>query len=46
VGVAGAAVGFTLLLLNRDKGKAAPAQGVVVRPYVGFGSVGAVGSFQ
>jgi hypothetical protein len=46
VGVAGAGVGLTLWLLNRDKGKPAPAQGVVVHPYVGFGSVGAVGSFQ
>ncbi|MEI9938893.1 MAG: hypothetical protein WDO69_16875 [Pseudomonadota bacterium] len=45
VGVAGAGVGLTLLLLNRDGGKAAPAQGVVLHPYLGLGSVGAVGSF-
>jgi len=45
VGVAGAGVGLTLRLLNRDTGKPAPAQGVVVHPYVGLGTVGAVGSF-
>ena len=45
VGVAGAGVGTTLWLLNRGKGNAAPAQGVVVHPYLGLGSVGAVGSF-
>jgi len=45
VGVAGAGVGVTLWLLNRGKGNAAPSQGVVVHPYLGLGSVGAVGSF-
>ena len=45
VGVAGAGVGLSLLLLNRGANKTATAQGVVVRPYLGLGSVGAVGSF-
>ncbi|HKO51345.1 MAG TPA: hypothetical protein VJV79_26730 [Polyangiaceae bacterium] len=45
VGVAGAGAGLTLWLLNRNSGKAAPAQGVAVHPYLGLGSVGAVGSF-
>jgi hypothetical protein len=41
---AGAVVGLTLWLVNRDT-KPAPAKAVVVHPYVGLGSVGAVGSF-
>jgi len=45
VGVAGAGTGLALWLLNRDASHAAPAQGLVVRPYVGLGNVGAVGSF-
>ncbi|HEY0469323.1 MAG TPA: hypothetical protein VGC79_34265 [Polyangiaceae bacterium] len=45
-GVAGAALGTTLFFLNRDTGKATSGQAVVVHPYVGLGSVGAVGSFQ
>jgi len=45
VGVAGAGVGMTLWLMNRNASKPAPAQGVVVHPYVGLGSVGAMGSF-
>ena len=43
VGVAGAVTGVTLLLLE---GKSASAkQGLVVRPYLGIGSLGAVGRF-
>ncbi|HYQ26960.1 MAG TPA: hypothetical protein VER04_07070 [Polyangiaceae bacterium] len=45
VGVAGAGVGVTMWLMNRGKGNATPTHGVVVHPYVGLGSVGAVGSF-
>jgi hypothetical protein len=45
VAVAGAGVGLALWLSNRDTGKATPAKAVVVHPYVGLGSVGAVGSF-
>jgi len=45
VGVAGAGVGTTLWLLNRDANKPATAHGIVVHPYLGLGSVGAVGSF-
>jgi hypothetical protein len=44
VGVVGAATGITLLLLDGKSGSTA-SQGLVVRPYVGVGSVGAVGSF-
>jgi len=44
VAVAGAGVGVTLWLSNRDS-KPAPAKGLVVHPYLGVGSVGAVGSF-
>ena len=44
-GIAGAGVGVTLWVLNRNSGKAAYAQGVSVHPYVGLGTVGAVGSF-
>ncbi|HET7542881.1 MAG TPA: hypothetical protein VFK05_23575 [Polyangiaceae bacterium] len=46
-GVAGAsaAVALTLWLVNRDTSQPAPAKAVVVRPYLGIGSVGAVGSF-
>jgi hypothetical protein len=45
VGVAGAATGAALWLLNRNPSQAAPAQGLVVRPYIGLGNVGAVGRF-
>jgi len=45
VGIAGAGVGLTLWLMNRDTGKPAPAKAVSVNPYIGLGSVGAVGSF-
>jgi hypothetical protein len=44
VGVLGATTGVTLWLIDR-KASAAPAQGFVVRPYLGLGSVGAQGSF-
>lgn len=46
VGIAGLATGVTLWLLDR-KSQAAPASaaGLVVRPYLGLASVGAVGSF-
>jgi len=44
VAVAGAGVGVTLWLLNRDS-KPASAKAVEVHPYLGLGSVGAVGSF-
>lgn len=44
VAVAGAGVGVTLWLLNRDT-KPSPAKAVVVHPYLGLGTVGAVGSF-
>lgn len=44
VGVAGAATGITLLLLNRQA-DVPSTQGLVVRPYLGVGSIGAVGSF-
>jgi len=44
VGVAGIATGVTLWLLD-DSGTSQPARGLVVRPYVGVGNVGAVGSF-
>jgi hypothetical protein len=43
LGVVGAGTGATLWYLNRDK--APTAQGVTVHPYLGLGSVGAVGSF-
>ena len=42
-GAVGAGTGATLWYLNRDK--APTAQGVTVHPYLGLGSVGAVGSF-
>jgi len=41
----GAAVGLTLWLVNRDTGKPANSKGVVIHPYLGLGSVGAVGRF-
>lgn len=44
VGVAGVATGVTLWVLDGSS-KGATARGLVVRPYVGVGSVGAVGSF-
>jgi len=44
VGVAGVATGVTLWVLDSSS-NAAPARGFVVRPYVGVGNVGAVGSF-
>ncbi|HET7540671.1 MAG TPA: hypothetical protein VFK05_12390 [Polyangiaceae bacterium] len=43
VGAAGIITGVSLWLL--DNKSAAPARGLVVRPYVGLGSVGAVGRF-
>jgi PEGA domain-containing protein len=42
VGFAGAATGLTLWLLED---KSVPKQGLVVRPYLGLGTVGAVGRF-
>jgi hypothetical protein len=45
VAVVGAGVGLTLWLTNRDSGTVTPAKAVVVHPYVGLGSIGAVGSF-
>jgi hypothetical protein len=45
VAVAGAGVGLTLWLTNRSSATPAPAKAVVVHPYLGLGSVGAVGSF-
>lgn len=45
VAVVGAGVGLTLWLTSRDSATAAPAKSLVVHPYVGLGSVGAVGSF-
>ena len=45
VGAAGAGAGLGLWLSNRDTGSTAPARGVVFHPYLGLGSVGAVGSF-
>jgi hypothetical protein len=45
VGVAGVGAGLALWLLNRDKAPASATQGLVVQPYVGIASVGAVGSF-
>ncbi len=44
VGIAGIGAGVTLWLLHRNPSPA-PAQGVVLRPFVGLGSVGASGSF-
>ena len=44
VGAAGIVTGITLLLLDRKPAQAA-AQGIVVRPYLGVGSVGAMGNF-
>jgi len=44
VGVAGVATGVTLWLLDSSS-NSAPARGLVVRPYVGVGNIGAVGSF-
>ncbi len=44
VGIAGLATGVTLWLLDR-KPEAAPVSGLVVRPYLGLGTVGAWGSF-
>jgi hypothetical protein len=45
VAVAGAGTGAALWLLNRNPSPAAAVQGVAVRPYIGLGNVGAVGSF-
>lgn len=45
VAVAGAGVGLALWLANRDAGPSTPAKALEVHPYVGLGSVGAVGSF-
>jgi hypothetical protein len=44
VGIAGAGVGLSLWVANRGT-KSAPTKAVVVHPFVGLGSVGAVGSF-
>ncbi|MEP7051248.1 MAG: carboxypeptidase-like regulatory domain-containing protein [Pseudomonadota bacterium] len=44
VGVVGVGAGVALWLLNRDSA-AQPAHGLVIQPYVGVASVGAVGSF-
>ena len=44
LGVAGAGTGIALWYLNRDRAPT-PAQGLVVHPYLGVGSVGAVGTF-
>ncbi len=44
VGLAGVATGVTLLLLDNKAGSAS-ARGFVVRPYVGVGTIGAVGDF-
>ncbi|MET0792399.1 MAG: hypothetical protein ABW061_12830 [Polyangiaceae bacterium] len=44
VGVAGVATGITFWLLD-NRAASAPASGLVVRPYLGVGSIGAVGSF-
>lgn len=41
----GAGVGLSWWLLNRDTRTPAPAKGVLVHPYLGFGSVGASGTF-
>ena len=43
VGVAGVGTGLALWYFNRDSDR--PAQGLVVHPYVGVASLGAVGSF-
>jgi hypothetical protein len=44
VGAAGVATGITLWLLENSS-TPKPARGLVVRPYVGVGNIGAVGSF-
>lgn len=44
VGVAGVATGVTLWVLDGSSSPT-PARGLVVRPYVGVGSLGAAGSF-
>ncbi len=44
VGIVGLGAGVALWLLNRDSA-AQPAQGLVIQPYVGVASVGALGSF-
>jgi hypothetical protein len=44
VGVAGVGAGIALWLINQDA-TPAPAQGLLIRPYVGVASVGALGSF-
>jgi hypothetical protein len=44
VGVAGVGAGVALWLLNRNT-EPTPAQGLVVHPFLGIGSVGAMGSF-
>jgi hypothetical protein len=44
VGAAGAVTGITLLLLDR-RSSPASSHGLVVRPYLGIGSIGALGSF-
>lgn len=44
VGVAGVGAGIALWLLNRDSA-VQPTRGLVIQPYLGVASVGAVGSF-
>jgi hypothetical protein len=45
LGLAGVGAGIALWFLNRANGETPPAQALAVHPYVGFASVGAVGSF-
>lgn len=45
VGLAGVGAGLALWFVNRDATPAPAEHGLVVRPYVGVGSVGAQGSF-
>jgi hypothetical protein len=45
VGLAGVGTGLALWFLHRSNAEAPPAQGLSVQPYVGFASLGAVGSF-
>jgi hypothetical protein len=45
VGIPAAAVGVVLWFLNRKNSEAPPAHALVIQPYVGASSVGAVGSF-
>ncbi len=45
VGIAGLGAGLALLLLEHDSAPAPASQGLVVHPYVGVSSLGAMGSF-